>query len=252
MYMSDHVHSNGNCAPDFLPALATCIANVGRKAFNQSLLSLIECQLKADQIMVFSYATEKPACYLSYNTHAEKNANQLAQNYLEKGHASDPLKPEINRLREINGTDVFTLAVLMKPMNPLYRHEFFDQPGIVDKLTVLARRDGACLGVNFYRFEDSGPFTKSLADNPIMHVLGQLALLHYSGYQPPDMLSPLLSLSDREREICEGILRGKTTEAIAWELQVAASTVTTYRKRAYTKLGINSKSALFNLCGGEG
>lgn len=249
VYMSDHVPTKGNYATDFLPALANCMANIGEKAFNQNLLSLIECQLEADQVMVFSYTTEKPSCYLSYNTHAENNANQLAQKYLETGHTNDPLKPEITRLRGINGTNVFTLDTLLGPMKPLYRQRFFDQPGIVDKLTVLARRDGLCLAVSFYRFKNNGPFPKSIIDSPLLHVLGQLALLHYSSFQSSSMFSPLLSLSDREREICEGILRGKTTDAIAWELQVAPSTVTTYRKRAYTKLAINSKSALFTLCG---
>lgn len=249
--MSTPAHIPSSLSPDLLPGLAACLAYVGDKSFNQAFLDLTDTQLGVDQVMVFSYGAGAPACYLSFNTHPEENANQLAQQYLETGFADDPLKPEISRLSGRNGTDVFALSTLLATMTPLYRHRYFEQPGIVDKVTVIVRRDAACLGVNLYRFTGSGPFAPELIGSPLLGVLGQLALLHYSDRQPQDIRSPLLSLSDREREICEGILRGKTAEAIAWDLDVAPSTVITYRKRAYAKLGINSKSALYTLCGAD-
>ena len=259
MFRMDHQNMGmSRDAPDpsvFSPAVladvATCMAKVGDKGFNQAFLDLVITHLQADQVMVFSYGEGKPSCYLSFNTHPEDTANRLAQDYLETGHAQDPLRPQIARLSAVAGTDVFSLSALVGDMTPLYRHRFFERPGIVDKLTVLARREAACLGVNLYRFAGKGGFAPEQLSSPLLDVLGQLALLQYSDRQPQDMRSPLFSLSDREREICEGILRGKTSEAIAWELEVAPSTVSTYRKRAYAKLGINSKSALFTLCGAD-
>jgi DNA-binding CsgD family transcriptional regulator len=44
------------------------------------------------------------------------------------------------------------------------------------------------------------------------------------------------------------VLDGLTSDAIAWRLDISLNTVKTYRKRAYAKLGINSKTALFTLC----
>ncbi|MBE1283115.1 MAG: hypothetical protein GJ676_07370 [Rhodobacteraceae bacterium] len=253
--MTGDVSNLGSKTGVLLPQLAECMASIGCKGFNQAFLGLVRDHLGADQVMVFSYDVSArasgPSCFLSFNTHPEDNANRLAQEYLETGYAEDPLRPRITRLSGVDGTDVFTLASLNKAMTPSYKRRFFDQPGIVDKLTVLSRRDGICLGVNLYRFEASGPFKSAAATDPLLSILGQLALLHFSDRQPQDMRSPLLSLSDREREICEGILRGRTAEAIAWDLNVATSSVTTYRKRAYAKLGINSKSALFVLCGAD-
>lgn len=55
-------------------------------------------------------------------------------------------------------------------------------------------------------------------------------------------------LSARERAVCLGILAGRKAELIAGDIDVAASTVVTYRKRAYAKLGINSRAALFAIC----
>ena len=48
--------------------------------------------------------------------------------------------------------------------------------------------------------------------------------------------------------MCQGILNGKKAEAIAGDLDVAPSTVVTYRKRAYAKLGIGARADLFAIC----
>ncbi|NLW05604.1 MAG: helix-turn-helix transcriptional regulator, partial [Pseudomonadaceae bacterium] len=59
---------------------------------------------------------------------------------------------------------------------------------------------------------------------------------------------PLAFLSERERQVCAAVLQGKKSETIAYELEVAPSSVVTYRKRAYDKLGISSRAQLFALC----
>ena len=44
------------------------------------------------------------------------------------------------------------------------------------------------------------------------------------------------------------MLAGKKAEAIGYDLGIAASSIVTYRKRAYDKLGICSRAQLFDLC----
>jgi DNA-binding NarL/FixJ family response regulator len=56
-----------------------------------------------------------------------------------------------------------------------------------------------------------------------------------------------IKLSERETQVCDSILRGMTTYGIAKNLAVAETSVTTFRKRAYAKLRIHSKSQLFAL-----
>jgi DNA-binding NarL/FixJ family response regulator len=58
----------------------------------------------------------------------------------------------------------------------------------------------------------------------------------------------LTSDTPREAQVCQGILLGKKAELIAHDLRVSVTTVATYRQRAYQKLGISSKGALFALC----
>ncbi len=241
----------GDGAPEFLQILSACLVSVGAPEFNGHFLDMIERVVKADQCMIFSYRTDPPTCYLSFNERHSDEASNLAQQYLSGGYKNDPLQSEIEAIRNDGKLRIFTLRELAARMGDDYFDGFFDSTGIIDKITVLARgSDGEVVGVNFYRFKGNGRFviSKDGLRRPFWNLVAKIVLLHYSQSQPNQLKSPLNSLSAREKEICEAILGGLTTDAIAWKLGVAASTVNTYRKRAYQKLGINSKSALFALC----
>jgi DNA-binding CsgD family transcriptional regulator len=54
-------------------------------------------------------------------------------------------------------------------------------------------------------------------------------------------------LSQREKEVCAGILEGLTAKQIAKRLGIAPTSVITHRKNAYIKLGINDHKQLFFL-----
>lgn len=56
-------------------------------------------------------------------------------------------------------------------------------------------------------------------------------------------------LTVRELDVCARSLLGMTAEGTALELGVKQSSVVTYRKRAYARLGISSQSELFRLIG---
>lgn len=54
-------------------------------------------------------------------------------------------------------------------------------------------------------------------------------------------------LTARELDVCVRSLLGLTAEGTALELDIKQSSVITYRKRAYSRLGISSQSELFRL-----
>lgn len=54
-------------------------------------------------------------------------------------------------------------------------------------------------------------------------------------------------LTVRELDVCARSLLGMTAEGTALELGIKQSSVVTYRKRAYARLGISSQSELFRL-----
>lgn len=55
---------------------------------------------------------------------------------------------------------------------------------------------------------------------------------------------PLDALSPRERQIVEGVVRGRSSAAIAEQLHLSPKTVETYRSRVMTKLAIGDVPAL--------
>lgn len=55
------------------------------------------------------------------------------------------------------------------------------------------------------------------------------------------------TLSDRESEVTQLILRGHSSESIGFNLGISLGTVKTHRKNAYAKLGISSQSELLSL-----
>ena len=61
-------------------------------------------------------------------------------------------------------------------------------------------------------------------------------------------VEPFDKLTKRESEVCERILVGFTSTGISLDLDIAESSVNTYRRRAYGKLGIATQNELFSLC----
>ncbi len=55
------------------------------------------------------------------------------------------------------------------------------------------------------------------------------------------------TLSDREQEVVQYVLKGHSSESIGCNLDISLTTVKTHRKRAYAKLKISSQSELLSL-----
>ncbi|MNO00782.1 Bacterial regulatory protein, luxR family [compost metagenome] len=53
-----------------------------------------------------------------------------------------------------------------------------------------------------------------------------------------------LSLSNRETEVCVGLLAGRTAPELAEQLALKVNTVESYLKRAAIKLGISGRHSL--------
>lgn len=54
-------------------------------------------------------------------------------------------------------------------------------------------------------------------------------------------------LTQREQAVCERLLRGLTFDGVAADLGVSATSVKTYRNRAFARLGIQHRNELFGL-----
>lgn len=218
----------------------TCLARLGQDGFLDPFLTLIQ-QAGAAQIMVFSYAPDHAACLLSRNFQVGALGARLAADYLDGWFRQDPVFRDILAMSP-GDTCSARFDRLAARMTDTYRARFFDTPALAGKSTDLIVGDRLKLAVNLYwpQGETAGPGFPPL--------LARLALLHFEARPEHSYPAPLAMLSDRERAVCLGMLEGKKAEQIAADLQVAPSSIITYRRRAYAKLGINSRGSLFAIC----
>jgi DNA-binding NarL/FixJ family response regulator len=159
-------------------------------------------------------------------------------------------------LKANESPDIIILDILMPEMNGLdAMDKIFEknrQVSIVinsskeDKDTILKAMEKGAVG-----FIDKNVYNNNLND--------VLKCLDNGGaYLPPSIAkkvidflcgrnSALDALSEREMEIANTILKGKSYKHTADELFISIDTVRTYVRRIYKKLNINSRSELFNI-----
>lgn len=146
-----------------------------------------------------------------------------------------------------------------------YRHACYARPGVSDRLSLLLQPAADIwLSVNLYRARDAGHFQPREIElvETLAPLIGHAAKHHYSlcGQSqmgiPQMMLARLRGLcpelSKRELDTLRGVLEGLTAVAIAEQMGVKPSSVVTYRKRAFHRLGLSSQRQLFALCIGLG
>lgn len=221
-----------------------CLALHGQDGFAPAYLDLLEA-LGADQVMVFSYAPDHAACLMSRNFREARLGKRLAGDYLDGWFRQDPLFA-VALAQEAGALVVRRVDPRGDAMTPDYRARFYEAPGLSGKLSVLAAGERLRLAVNLYRRDAAGwPEVEA-----VLPVVGRLALLHFERRVAGAVPDALMALSERERAVCLGVLEGKKAELIAHDLGVAPTSVITYRRRAYGKLGISSRGELFAICRG--
>ena len=137
-----------------------------------------------------------------------------------------------------------------------FRRRFFDEPGIVERVSVVQRSKDGWSGMNLSRHASQGHFSESELD--AIAGLARLALpmlpLTRARIASTNTLTPLHledrfahrcpSLTPRERQVCARAAFGMSVEATALELGIAKTSVLTLRQRAYRRLGAASSREL--------
>ncbi|PXW25507.1 helix-turn-helix transcriptional regulator [Paraburkholderia caballeronis] len=142
-----------------------------------------------------------------------------------------------------------------------YRNAWYSQPDVSDRLSLLLQPAADIwLSVNLYRVRDAGNFLPGEIEfvETLAPLIGHAARHHYalrgqSQMGIPQMMLARLrglcpDLSKRELDALRGVLEGHTAAEIAERMGVKPSSVVTYQKRAYQRLGISSQRQLFALC----
>ncbi|MFK4753167.1 helix-turn-helix transcriptional regulator [Oceanobacter antarcticus] len=230
----------------------TLLESLGTPAFFDHFLNWLQHQLLSDQCMIFFCPDGEHVSTLLYKDFShDASARQLAMAYIsERQYLHDP---NFDKLRHCQPDQLITehYGVLSGNMGLHYRNRFFEQPGFLDKWSVICHSDSGNYYINLYSRRG---YFRPLFNNSQQQEQGiarLLALLVSKHYLLNNQLldqGPLAFLSERERQVCEAVLAGKKSETIAHDLTIAPSSVVTYKKRAYDKLGICSRAQLFALC----
>ena len=139
-----------------------------------------------------------------------------------------------------------------------FRHEMFFRQGLTGRAMVVGTRQGALFGVSMFRASIDGFFSSNEAtrivdwSDTVVSLVARHTELHSTlvdtKLTTPAQVEKLLlhheSLSERERSICARLVFGQRLKFIARELQISVESVSTYRKRAFIQLGINSREEL--------
>lgn len=146
-----------------------------------------------------------------------------------------------------------------------HRLDCYERAGVEERLSLYRPGDVALLA-NGYRTRNTGTFSSEDIANVerFAPILLSAVAKHYElalrqrGEAPvSDTIRMLISteagLSGREAQVAAGLIHGHSQREIGAEMNVALSSVVTYRRRAYQKLGVENRRRLLQryqeLCG---
>lgn len=140
-----------------------------------------------------------------------------------------------------------------------FRRRFFDDCGIVERLSVIQRGPDLWRVINLARHKNEGCFSEREVSTLValaslvlpmlpLNRAGKMAREHLTVMQLEDRFaSQFDQLTRREREVCARAAIGMSVEATALDLRIAKTSVLTYRRRAYQRLKITSPYELCSL-----
>ena len=229
------------------------LESLGTPEFYERFLNWLHLQLNTDQCMVFFCPDgDRLTTLISKDFGRDQHARQLALSYIADEHYRND--PNFNTVQRCKPGELITLPLtdISSKMTRQYRERYITGPGFVDKWSVVCSSSDGNFYINLYsrrgNFDSLFQRPDSGGEQHIARLIAMLITKHYLLNHQLLNQGPLAPLSERERQVCEAMLAGKKAEAIAHELGVAASSIVTYRKRAYEKLDICSKAQLFALC----
>jgi len=138
-----------------------------------------------------------------------------------------------------------------------FRRRFFEEPGIVERLSIVQRGADAWRVLTIARHADEGLFSNVEIDALVGLACLALPMLPLNRTRPGLVLqltveqfedrfaSRYPALTARERQVCARAVLGMSIEATALDLGIGKTSVLTYRQRAYQRLQVANA---FQLC----
>lgn len=236
------------------------IASVGSPSFETSFFQIARDVTDCEHVTAFVSSDRALARLLfAVNRGAKPIARTIADKYLKHYWNHDPA----NVICSGNAAPRYELAVRVYSNDinhDAYRRDCYSSVDLVDRLSIIRRSSNETFRLNLYRSAQRGRFAPGEVDSVLENADLMFALIAKHDEQrlacsETDKLETAVRrlqraaprLTARERDVCMGIVQGRSSEAIAIALGISINTVLTYRKRAYARLGISSHNELMRL-----
>lgn len=244
-------------APDGLWAAdadlqAGMVDALGTPEFGPAVLHALGAMAGVEEIFAFRRTDDGtlPAVLLSAG--AGPQAGGRAEAYRRHYFRLDPL----NRVFRA-GDDLGGLCLRVRPDDIAdrdYRRDCYARPGFVEKLSILRPGRGGWTTLSLFRHGGSGAFSDGEARDlrgfgrlllPLIEAHGRA----FGADRPPAGSAAAVearlrglcpALTERERAVCARTVIGMTAEGIGLDLGIRPTSVLTYRRRAYERLGIST------------
>lgn len=253
--MARRAASKAAAAHDPQAALCRLVAALGHADFMDDFGRECARLYEADQVTAFIVEGGQARCVLAHRPSEQKRVEALARTYARGFVGRDPLLSA-----HLDSIDDFVAAGLTTAEigDDAYRQRLFRDAGLASKIAILSRHGGRALYINLYFRAASGAGEAAIER---LAASGRMfaACLHKHedltggsfrsgtarGRVEGFLGERFPALSARERAVAASIACGHSVEAIALELGLARSSIITFRRRAYAKLGIGSRGELF-------
>lgn len=238
--------------------LTDLVGALGAADFAQRALQGLRALVPAASWSVYRTGS-RPELLLSASAGIPDTTQACWRAYLSGPHRSDrSLAPPSATAA---GSAPLVCHVVAGEVLPEHRARVYEAHGMAERVSVVRADPGdGLLAVNLYRHDPQRAFRDAelhdfgelasavlaLVDKQLWLLRGVASTSTAAAPTPRQRLLALCpSLTARELDICERLLRGLTHDGIAADLKLAVPTVKTYRNRAFGRLGIHFRSELY-------
>ncbi|PMS34059.1 helix-turn-helix transcriptional regulator [Paraburkholderia rhynchosiae] len=244
-------------------SLVTSIGCADSNAFAAEVLKLLGNAAGISQCTVFAYEFGTRPRTISVADHrGGRFLRDVADAYAKRFYALDGNQTIVSAASSQKSSVVLLHQQTSEDvLHEDYRAACYHRPNVSGRLSLLLQpSQGVWLSVNLYRDRRHGHFHQNeiALIEAYAPLIAQAAGHHYTlcgqiqtGI-PQLMLTRVRGicpdLSRRELDVLCGVLEGRTAQEIGELMGIKPSSVVTYQKRAYRRLGISSQRQLFALC----
>ncbi|WP_293370389.1 helix-turn-helix transcriptional regulator [Nevskia sp.] len=240
--------------------LPDVIDAIGTPRLATQLLSFLHHKCRADHCAVFRLGHDELMELAAASWDGSDTAHKQTALYVNGQHwRRDPAMVRAQGLIETEHAGIIRVDVKQLPDHGL-RELVYRRKQVRERLLICGRRaeDGYCLSI--VRTDEQETFSAAeLAElSALADTLVAIISKHASIAGSSAPLLPLASvaliesciasspepLPRREAEVCARFLYGMSSAGISVDLGIGAETVTTYRKRAYQRLGLSTRREL--------